>query len=248
MEVAWLIFDVDRPGAAYAWEQANLPPPTIAIVNPANAHAHLLYGLTSPVCMSDAARGAPIRLAAAVQAAYLARLGADPRYGGLVAKNPLHAAWRTLWVQYLYDLGELAEYVELPRRVPRREVLGLGRNCSLFDELRFWAYRWVLIYQQNGAGGDEWRRAVLGQAELLNVFDQPLSFNEVKTIAKSVATWVWRHFSAEDFSALQSARGKRGGRPRTTTRDGTPWVEQGISRATYYRRRSSPLAHEPAVG
>lgn len=248
LEVGWLLFDVDIPGAAFAWEQANLPAPTVTVVNPANAHAHLFYGLTTPVCMSDAARDAPIRFAAAVQAAFRAKLGADPAYVGLVAKNPLHAAWRTLWVQHLYDLGELAEYVDLLRRRPQREALGLGRNCTLFDELRGWAYQWVRTYRRNGASADEWRRAVLGQAERLNVFAEPLPFAEVKVAAKSVAIWVWRHFSDANYSALQSARGKRGGRPQTTTRDGAPWVEQGISRATFYRRRNSLLLREPDVG
>lgn len=248
LEVAWLIFDVDCPGAAFAWDHANLPPPTATVVNPANAHAHLFYGLTSPVCMSDAAREAPIRFAAGVQAAFQARLNADPGYAGLVAKNPLHMAWRTMWVQRLYDLAELAEYVDLPRRRPQREALGLGRNCTLFDEVRGWAYQWVRLYRRNGASADEWRRAVLGQAERLNAFAEPLPFAEVRATARSVATWVWRHFSETDFSAIQSARGKRGGRPPTTTRGGAPWVKQGISRATFYRRRGCLLVRESGAG
>ncbi|NMF90729.1 replication initiation protein [Aromatoleum petrolei] len=241
LEVAWLVFDLDYPGAAFAWEKARLPPPTLTVVNPENAHAHLFYGLTTPVGMSDAARDAPIRYAAALQAAFLVKLCADPGYAGLIAKNPFHDAWRALWVQHLFDLCELAEYVDLPKRRPQLEVLGLGRNCSLFDELRAWAYQWVREYKRNDSTVEQWHRAVLGQAEKLNAFTVPLSFTEVKAVARSVAKWTWRNFSDESFSAIQSARGKRGGRPATTTQHGEPWGEQGISRATYYRRLKSGL-------
>lgn len=246
LEAAWLVFDLDYPGAAFAWEKANLPPPTLTVSNPENGHAHLFYGLTTPVGMSDAARDAPIRYAAAVQAAFLAKLFADPGYAGLIAKNPFHDAWRALWVQHLYDLCELADYVDLPKSRAQRDALGLGRNCMLFDELRAWAYRWVREYKRNNAAVDQWHRAVLGQAENLNVFTVPLPFNEVKGVARSIAKWTWRNFSDTAFSAIQSARGKRGGRPASTTQHGEPWIEQGVSRATYYRHLKSGLLTMPA--
>lgn len=236
LEVAWLIFDLDYAGAALGWEKSNLPPPTVTAINPENGHAHLFYGLTTPIVTSDTARAAPIRFAAAVQAAYIARLCADPGYVGLIAKNPLHAAWLTQWVNHFYDLAELAEYVDLPKRLPRRTGVGLGRNCALFDNLRSWAYAWIREYKRNGASLEQWQSALVGQAELLNDFATPLAFAEVKATAQSIAKWTWANFSDAAFAALQSARGKRGGRPATTTRHGEPWADLGISRATYYRR------------
>jgi hypothetical protein len=242
LEVAWLIFDLDYTGAAFAWEKANLPPPTIAVSNPANGHAHLFYGLTTPVVVkSTAAREAPIRYANSVHAAFLARLRADPGYTNGIAKNPLHPSWRSIWVNHLYDLGELAEYVTLPKRLPRRESFGVGRNCTLFDALRSWSYQWAREYKRNGASREQWRDAVLGQATRMNNFDTPLAYSEVKALAKSVANWTWSHFDDARFSGIQSARGKLGGRPKTTTRDGEPWTELGISRATYYRHLNSGL-------
>lgn len=241
LEVAWLVFDLDYAGAALAWEHANLPPPTFTVINPENAHAHIFYGLAAPVCMSDAARHAPIRYAAAVQAAFVAKLCADPGYAGLIAKNPLHDAWRVVSVPKLYDLGEMAEHVDLPRFLPKRAEVGLGRNCTLFDTLRSWAYQWVREYKHNGASLDQWKAAVLGQAEALNDFSVPLAYGEVKATAKSVARWTWAQFNDAVFSAIQSARGRRGGRPATTTKDGEPWEALGISRATYYRRLKSGL-------
>ncbi len=235
LQVAWLVFDLDYPGAAIAWEKANLPPPSITAVNPVNAHAHLFYGLTTPISTSDAARNAPIRFGAAVQAAFMASLKADQGYAGLIAKNPLHADWRTIWVNKIYDLGELAEYVNLPRTLPKRIDTGLGRNCTLFDELRAWAYQWVRIYKKNGASRREWFAAVFGQADHLNAFHIPLSTGEAASTARSVASWTWHTFSEQEFSAIQSARGSLGGRPKTTTFNGDPWRELGISRATFYR-------------
>lgn len=241
LEVSWLVFDLDYPGAAFGWEKPNLPPPTIAVTNPQNGHAHLFYGLVTPVCLSDAARAAPIRYAAALQAAFLAKLCADTGYVGLIAKNPLNGSWRTIWINHLYDLGELADYVTLPKRQPERQSTGLGRNCTLFDELRAWAYRWAREYKRNGASAEIWREAVRGQAERMNVFETPLLCSEVKATARSVAIWTWRHFDDRSFSSLQSARGRLGGRPRTTTKDGEPWAALGISRATYYRHGKSGL-------
>lgn len=243
LETSWLIFDLDYADSAFAWDGANLPQPTLVVSNPQNAHSHLFYGLNTPVCTSEAARIRPLRYAAAVESAFRETLRADPGYAGFIAKNPFHGGWRSEWGSRLYDLSELAEYVDLSRLPPRKrsEAAGLGRNCTLFEEIRAWAYRSVLDYKRAGANFDLWNGAVLDHAEQLNSFLQPLNFSEVKAVAKSVARWVWRNFSPTTFSALQSARGKCGGRPRTTTQFGEPWVDQGISRATYYRRIKSGL-------
>lgn len=202
LEVAWLVFDLDYVGAAFAWENANLPPPTLTVINPENAHAHLFYGLETPVVTSEAARDAPIRYAAAIQAVLLAKLRADAGYAGLIAKNPYHDVWRALWVHHLYDLGELAEWIDLPKHRAQRETYGLGRNCTLFDELRSWSYQWIREYKRNDATFAQWHSAVLAQAGNLNAFDTPLPHSEVKATAKSVAKWCWKHFNLNHFSAF----------------------------------------------
>jgi hypothetical protein len=241
LAVSWLVFDLDYELAALGWENANLPPPTICVVNPINSHAHLFYGLSTSIAMGDTARNNPIRYAAAIQAAFRAGLKADTGYAGLIAKNPFHPFWRVQWVNKLYDLGELAEYVTLPKRLPTNTSAGLGRNCTLFNEIRSWSYQWIRIYKKNGANAAQWHTAVLSQAENLNQFDPPLMFAEVQAISKSVAKWVWSRFNERHFSALQSVRGKRGGRPKSTTKEGEPWKTLGLSRATYYRRLKSGL-------
>ncbi|MDU0940166.1 MAG: replication initiation protein, partial [Clostridiales bacterium] len=37
----WLVFDVDREGAAIDWSDRNAPAPNITVKNPVNGHAHL---------------------------------------------------------------------------------------------------------------------------------------------------------------------------------------------------------------
>ena len=231
-------------GAAFQWEKVGLPPPSIIVSNPVNGHAHISYGLSTPIVKSDAARDAPLRYARAVKSAFLIKLRADPGYSGSIIKNPLHNHWRTIWNNKLYDLGELAEYCELPktnRKQQDENLLVSGRNCRLFEELRQFAYQWVLQFKRNNNSFVQWRDFVVNHADSLNIFEIPLGQNEVKSVATSVADWVWRHFSPEKFSEIQSARGKRGGRPKTITLNGEPWVQMGVSRATYYRQLKSGL-------
>ncbi|MCX7689056.1 MAG: replication initiation protein [Fimbriimonadales bacterium] len=207
----WSIFDVDRAGAAIAWEDANLPPPSWAATNRENAHAHLVWGLSAPVLVDGmGARDAPMRYLCAVEAAMREKLQADPGYSGLITKNPAHPLWRVLrGPQLSYELGELAEWLpDLDRFKPRRgvqpEAVGLGRNVTLFDRTRRWAYRAVRQYWGGGLDGwNAWLSAVNCKAlEFNGDFQHPLQGNEVWHIAKSVSKWVWRHFTPQSFADL----------------------------------------------
>lgn len=212
----WLILDIDRPGAAFAWVDADLPPPTYVAINPENGHAHIGYALASPVCTSDAGRIAPIRYLAAIERAYGLKVGADFGFTGPLAKNPLHHGWR-LWEPAntpSYELSELAEYVDLAVR-PALVPVGVGRNCELFDRLRMWAYRAVRGFWRP-EGLRFWMEVVRRQAEALNCFPQPLSNAEVTGIARSVARYVWRRFSPTEFRELQAERGRRGAEATAT--------------------------------
>jgi hypothetical protein len=217
----WMAFDVDRDGAALAWEHANLPSPAWAAVNPANGHAHLAYALSAPVLVAENARREPIRFLQGIEGAYRYALDADRGYSGLIAKNPTHARWRTLYgLQRLWELGELAEYGDVHRYIPRYakkpEEYGLGRNCILFDFLRQWAYRNIRAAKQRGNFvlwlADSNNRALVRNGD----FPAPLDGREVWHIAKSVATWTWRRFdlakSDERFQQRQAKRGEKGGK------------------------------------
>lgn len=158
-----LVFDIDRPGALFAAEDANVAPPNWLAINPDNRHGHLGYELEIPLVTSEAGREAPVRYAAAVEYAYRRALGADVGYSGLICKNPTHGRWWTQ-VQAIapYTLAELADWVDLPTKLtPRQaEETCLGRNVRLFDRLRHWAYRNVRHYAHRA----EWALACCGKA------------------------------------------------------------------------------------
>jgi len=219
----WAIFDVDRPGAGLAWEDANLPPPSWAAVNRANGHAHLVWGLSAPVLVdSEDMRQAPLRYLCAVESALRAKLDADEGYSGLITKNPAHPLWKTLrGPQLHYDLGELADYLDLPKHAPKRkpQEIGLGRNVTLFDWLRQYAYRHIRHYKTVERNFVVWQSHLNNKALERNCdFRNPLDEREVWAIVKSVSKWVWRKFDiqASDarFSALQAHRGQRSGQAR----------------------------------
>ncbi|HDR8920146.1 TPA: replication initiation protein [Burkholderia vietnamiensis] len=209
----WLIFDIDRPGAATAWTDADLPPPTYVATNPENGHAHLGYALAAPVCVTDAARKHPQRYLAAIEHAYMTRLRADAAFNGPLAKNPLNERWK-LWEPAncpTYELGLLADYVDLPTSLPRRpKPEGYSRNCDLFEVLLAWGVRAIRGYWAPG-GENRWREACIQQALALNTFTVPLGMSEVMSIGRSVSRWTWKNTTPAGFRAVQAERGQRGG-------------------------------------
>ena len=220
-KVTYIVFDVDRPGAAFAWLDAGLPPPTWTCTNPKNGHAHLGYVLQDPVVTSTAEHQAPARYLAAIEAAFGEALSADGSFNGGLTKNPLHRAWLTELLRLKpYALSELAEYVDLKGRTRTRlSVEGSrGRNCRLFDTVRQWAYRELLKFRLTGQKFDAWYACVETEAAARNTFEDavPLAISEVRHIAKSISKWTWNHYTgcgaaADDFKAAQSRRGKAKG-------------------------------------
>ena len=213
----WSLYDIDRPGGALAWEGPNLPPPSWAAVNRENAHAHLAYGLRVPVLTSSMeARQAPLRYLNAVEAAFRAKLQADDGFSGLITKNPAHPLWRTLQGPDLaYELGDLAEWVDLEHFKPRQGVkvaeVGLGRNVTVFDFVRLWAYKKVREYKNVRGGFVHWQKAVYDRCMARNGdFAHPMDNREAYHIARSVAKWTWQRFDLEAsdarFSKLQALR------------------------------------------
>jgi hypothetical protein len=242
IRVAYIVLDVDHPYAHLMLDEQVLPPPNFIVTNPANGHAHIYYELKTPVYTSVVARQKPLRYLASIEYALRGLWEADAGYSGLISKNPFHDNWQYKKLRgEPWELGELADWLTLPARLPRGAAqVGLGRNCTLFELLRYWSYDAVLEYRIS-SNFKTWDRAVLEAAQGFNSFPEPLPLNEIKNTAKSVSEWVWTHYtkrmSDEAFSERQSARGKRGGRPATTTAEGKPWEAEGISRATWYRRK-----------
>ena len=251
----WLVLDLDYAGAVNAWRVAGLPPPNLVMTNPANGHAHMAWLIAIPV-RGPALGEAPaksFRFLASIERAYRRRLNADEAFcmKGQV-KNPLHSDWRTLrmfntarFENAAYSLRELAAPLKpaemnpaTKRKIPKRQQEGgLGRNVTIFDELRDFAYGVALDFKYLD-DFDGFLDQLFDHAEKLNDFRSPLPTSELRGIAKSVARWTWRNFSEKRFSQIQSWRGKRGLAKRWadhTTADERA-AAAGVSRRTLYRK------------
>jgi len=250
----WLGFDVDRVGAAIDWSDRNAPAPTLTITNPVNGHAHLLYALKTSIRTAPDGKMKPLRYAAAVENALRKKLGADTGYSGLICKNPNHSHWKiAVWQSELYTLDWLADSLDLNAANDKEIVAdyGLGRNCTLFDKTRKWAYRAI---RQGWPDYKQWLTACYERASVYNLhFSVPMDENEVISVSKSIAKWTIINFTENSFknyieathtSEIQAKRGrlsKGGGRKINAASESQtkPWVTLGLSRSTYYRIKSN---------
>lgn len=207
----YFFFDIDREEAVLAWFDADLPRPYWTAQTSKNGHAHICYKLQIPLCTSELGSKKAISYAAKVQAGLASKLGADVGYSHLITKNPFSQEWRTtFWTDQAYTLDYLADFVELPKKLTKRqEASGLGRNCTLFDMTRKWAYTAVRDYLHHHSSLT-WEKAVLAHLEALNSeFTEPLPYSEIKATARSIANYCWKKFSHAGFSEWQSNNAKR---------------------------------------
>lgn len=223
--VQYLIFDIDAPDAYLHFFDANLPTPTWIAKNKKNGHCHVCYELKIPVCKTAHARLKPLRYLASIEYTYAKKLSADLRYTGLLTKNPVDRDWQVFLLNPTpFELDELADYVDLetkpkPTEEEKKEVFGLGRNCMLFDTVRFWAYKAIRAFISGSY--DVWHREVLNVAINANgAFLEPLPYSEVKATAKSIAKWVWRNHHSAEFQAMFSEKQARKGRKGDSSHGG----------------------------
>ena len=221
-----LAVDVDHPDALIRalWDRADWLP-TVVTENPGNGHAHAIWALTAPVATTEYAHRRPLALAAAVTEGLRRSVDGDPAFGGLITKNPLNGNWSTHWVtSHTYGLNELAGHLDdadlMPptswRRARRRNPVGLGRNCCLFETARTWAYREA---RHHWGDPDGLHRAITSTVRDLNQnFSDPLPSSETRAIATSIHKWIttksriWKDGPATyeaTFITIQSARGKK---------------------------------------
>lgn len=250
----WVAFDIDRKDAYRAAELAHLPAPNFISVNMNNGHAHMAYLLESPVAKFSDSSMKPQNFLAGIERGLCRRLGADARYTGLLTKNPVSGRWETEWSDQPYKLHDLAAGLSKQDMRPeamRQYEAGIGRNCSVFDDTRRWAYPAVLSFKAAGGTLEGWIARLTNIAMAHNcVFDSPMSIRECAAIAKSIGKWTWARFSAVAMARRQSFLGKRGNAKRWEDHvKQQPWEGMGISRATYYRRKKAAgasVARSPA--
>ncbi|GKR00251.1 primase C-terminal domain-containing protein [Aeromonas hydrophila] len=128
-----------------------------------------------------------------------------------------------------YPLDYLAEFcpdadLAAYNRRSGKEASGLGRNVTVFDNVREWGYCAVREYWRPN-GYEAWAEAVRAACESANAFGReqggPLPHSEIKATAKSIARWIWRHLTPTSFAdyvdrthttEIQARGGGKGGK------------------------------------
>ncbi|MEY0133880.1 replication initiation protein [Providencia rettgeri] len=211
-----MTFDLDYEMSFLADDFADLPTAHMKVRNNANGHTHLTYFLNSPVFVAGNARLAPMRYLSAIEDHFRSRLNADPRYTGLITKNPFSPEWFTTWSnEEPYSLDYLADFVREDTTPEKTKAVsyGIGRNVNLFESLRLYAYRHVLEFKKTSTLS-KWYAELEIQAVNINISENAnnlLPYNELKSTASSIARWTWQNFNNTNFSKIQSQRGRKGG-------------------------------------
>lgn len=230
MPLRWLMDE-------HRWfDELGVPAPSWVAFTQDQNSAHVGYELATPVAKHSHARYKPLRFANCVEHALGLKLNADPAYNGQLCKNPLNERWAFgAYCEEPYELTELSDYCfgftedEWLKSWKDQQVYSTGeagRNCYLFDASRKWAYAEVQGYRDGGATFETWHTAVFERVQALNEHGYAhiraprakegiLALSECRGLAKSIATWTWKHYGTEHFkqwfSAVQAKRGRRGG-------------------------------------
>jgi hypothetical protein len=222
------LIDIDRPGAADAWQDANLPPPTWICINRENGHAHLAYALEKPIFRAEN-QDLAAKLFKDARRALQVQLKADLSYSGTFTKSPWCDEWIVECYGHSYDLSFLwSEWItEEAKRCAQtlgqakqvRERGAQGRNASLFEAIRLHCQRhWATIASMSHTGATAWVLEVATAFNQSMFPNRPLPASELRAMACSVALFMKRKFDprkyAASFSQRQRKRQERSARKR----------------------------------
>lgn len=232
-----LVVDIDHPNATLrALEsQGSHPMPTAIVENPLNGHAHAIWALATPFPRTEYGSRKATAYAAAVTEGLRRAVDGDQGYSGLITKNPLHGHWATEWLQGgTYTLEELESRLEgrMPapewrsRKSYQPQIAGLGRNCSIFETARTWAYPKVRDYRERTPeASNALREAITKHVLELNTgFAEQLETSEAQGIATSIHQWIttrsrlWLDGAVVNeatFTTIQAARGHKSAAARS---------------------------------
>ena len=257
-----LVLDCDSKPIHYlgvALGSAVVRCPNYIVTSPITGNGHVVYCLARPVLVGNDVRPKPLFLLGRIAEFYLQAYGADPDYRGVMAHNPVHPRYRatTTWLrEEPWTLEELA--ADIPRRqrapvVPEEAQTAEGRNSALFQA----AMREFGKPRNWEAGTDletvlAWVEAAFERWYGQHGLTEGWHRNECMWIAKSVVGYCRRNLASgqtqKGFSRIQAARGRKSGAKRREDTpletDRMPWVHEGVSRSTWYRRRKKKLRSE----
>ena len=223
-----IVQDCDSPLTYFNWEKYEIPAPSWTVENLFTEHFHAVYSLKNPVVLTSAGKRPPVNLLCRVERGLQIALEADAGYTHRIMRNPLYENTATTWGTNndtdknqirAYSLRELAKALSNAKLLPKYndkaaiKATAVGRNVTLFDLTRKMAYRkirdyWKLDYSQWLDFVTEWAQTQ-NIERIGNDWGTPLPKTEVKHLARSVAGWVWKKFTPETFSKIQSNRAKR---------------------------------------
>jgi hypothetical protein len=211
--VTSVVVDVDRTAAGTAWLEAGVPQPSF-LVRSDRGHAHLVWLLERWV-RRDNKRA--MRLLDVVQAAFTIACDGDRAYAGPMHHNPLSATYSTIIGHRddftLHELAECVPDLLLTASTSsthtksgfRDEFAAAGRNCHVFETVRFRAYRAIAAFKERRAY-EPWLEHVTALVTAENATNaQPVPASEVRSIAKSIASWTWDVYKG-DFGAARPRR------------------------------------------
>lgn len=242
----FIILDLDSDMSVLDWADKGLPAPHLIVRNLDNGRSHMTYILNTSIKNDVSGRLKPIKYCSDVEHGLAVRIGADMNYNGLLTKNPFKtSAYKVFsYEDKPYDLDYLNEFVDKDLVKKQRDEkkkkkiadgFASGRNCTLFENLRLWAYaNWHRCHQT------ELRSNILEQAMVFNTFECQLGIREVETIANSVYRFISRNFSIERLNEMKSDRAKQSRKKSSANLiyvDGKPWEEEGISKSWYYEKQ-----------
>ena len=255
----YLILDLDYENslAEILFSRVGIPLPNFVTANFHGGRSHIVFELEEPIYKTDASRLKVIEFAYAITRRLQELFDADFGYSGTITKNPASSNWRvTKLRKNPYSLRELAEKIDLPpkpkffkkEKISAHEAIGLGRNCYVFHTACPFAYQEIRAYR--GKTYKQWENAMIAHCSSLNEgLPEPMTFNEVKSIAKSISRYCWRKdgYYYQEFIDRQRRKGAIGGKKSKrgaiadSERSTKPWEKMGISRAWYYRQKKKGL-------
>lgn len=240
-----LLFDLDRPEvAAAAIEAGRVPRPTWLVRDTGTGRAHGGYALRTPVHLNRVSSVKASRFLADVERSLGAVLGSDPGYSGTLTRNPWFPSIlaRTEWGPLSgFDLADLVPQGGIVEASTGAPIIGSGRNVTAFELalVEAEALAWAIRSDHPEACIEpivEPLRACLDRVN--RGFNPPMEAREVGEILRNVMRYArrWTHAKRRGgrTGGIRSGESRREG----SAEERQPWVAEGVSRPTWYRRRA----------
>lgn len=200
----YLVVDQDHEDIN-RWHYEGLKEPHIVVKNRDNDKAHLFWRIDGFVCHDGNTPPKLLSLWNDCKAGLNYTLDGDPHFSDGFTKNPLSGDFtiQTRHDPSPYRLGDFVSDLAFPDRKTRHQARNMGnrfadlsqitegRNNSLFNAMRFYAYnnKWRFVGQGRQAFHDE---IAFMSLQSNSLFLNPLPKQEVlQTIVKSIVKWVW---------------------------------------------------------